>query len=274
MYPKISIITPAYNAFPYIKTLIESVLLQNYPNFEHIIIDDGSTDNGKTKGVLSSYDHLIWWSRKNKGQYPTMNEGFLKAKGDIFCFISADDEITPNTFWNVKDYFDTRPGIDGLYGNYSYIDSSGKRLPTFQLFKNSNIKLYPYSYHVSHSSLYLKRSSIIDSQIYFNEQLRYVGDYDWITRLVKAGLEIERYNANLSLIRVHGLQTSSIFSKEMREEIFIVKKELGVNTMLSKIFRGIMFLSKVVNSFWNYGFQEALQLLTRKFRSNKKNKIF
>jgi glycosyltransferase involved in cell wall biosynthesis len=82
-YPLISIITPVYNGREYLEELIQSVLNQSYPKIEHLIIDDGSEDGGATLSILKRYPHLRWWSRENKGQYSTMNEGLLEAKGEI-----------------------------------------------------------------------------------------------------------------------------------------------------------------------------------------------
>ena len=75
--PLITIITPVYNGAEYLDELIQSVLRQDYPNIEHLIIDDGSQDGGATVSVLQKYPHLRWWSRENKGQYATMNEGLF-----------------------------------------------------------------------------------------------------------------------------------------------------------------------------------------------------
>ncbi|MBE3118290.1 MAG: glycosyltransferase, partial [Candidatus Atribacteria bacterium] len=93
--PLVSIITPVYNGAAFIEELILSVQRQDYPNIEHIIIDDGSRDDGATIAILKRYPHLRWWSRENKGQYATMNEGLEAAKGEFVCFISADDLLTP-----------------------------------------------------------------------------------------------------------------------------------------------------------------------------------
>src|SRR5438876_704742 len=72
--------------------LIKSVLEQDYLHIEHIIIDDGSTDDGATVEVLKRYPHLRWWSRENKGQYATLNEGLATARGSVVGIISADDK--------------------------------------------------------------------------------------------------------------------------------------------------------------------------------------
>ena len=63
---RVSIITPAYNGAEYLEELFESVLKQDYPNIEHIIVDDGSQDNGATISILQKYPHLHWRSRPNR----------------------------------------------------------------------------------------------------------------------------------------------------------------------------------------------------------------
>jgi len=88
--PRISVITPVWNGSAYLVPLIESVLQQDYPHYEHIVIDDGSTDEGATVAILQQYKHLRWWSHANKGQYETQNDGLKAATGDIVVIISSD----------------------------------------------------------------------------------------------------------------------------------------------------------------------------------------
>jgi glycosyltransferase involved in cell wall biosynthesis len=127
--PKISVITPVYNAAPYLRALIESVLQQDYPHYEHIIIDDGSTDDGATVRILKEYSHLHWWSHANKGQYATQNDALAAATGDIVSVISADDAyVATSTFRTVAEYWRAHAGVDVIFGQTLLIDQTGNSI--------------------------------------------------------------------------------------------------------------------------------------------------
>jgi len=100
---KISIITCSYNSEKNIERSIQSVLTQNYTNWEHIIIDGGSTDT--TLRILKKYPHLKWVSKKNKGQADAMNKGFKLSKGNIIVYLNADDYFFPKAFSSVINEF-------------------------------------------------------------------------------------------------------------------------------------------------------------------------
>src|SRR5687768_13083798 len=104
--PKISIITPSYNQGRFIEETILSVINQNYPNLEYIIIDGGSTDN--TVEIIRKYEqHLAYWvSEKDGGQSEAINKGFKKATGDIVCWINSDDFFMPGALSKVADCFE------------------------------------------------------------------------------------------------------------------------------------------------------------------------
>ena len=100
---KISIITVSFNQGQYIEDNIKSVLDQNYPDFEHIIIDACSTDN--TLSILKQYPHLIWTSEPDKGQSDGLNKGFKKATGDIIVWLNSDDMMCEGAFQTINDFF-------------------------------------------------------------------------------------------------------------------------------------------------------------------------
>lgn len=98
-WPKISIVTVSYNHGEFIRQNIESVLQQNYPNLEHIIVDGGSTDN--TLDILRSYPHLKWTSEPDRGQSDALNKGFSRVTGEIVGWLNSDDWYAPDIFFDV-----------------------------------------------------------------------------------------------------------------------------------------------------------------------------
>jgi len=91
LLPRITIVTPSYNQGQFIEATIRSVLLQNYPNLEYIIIDGGSTDNSVE--IIKKYEpYLAYWvSEKDRGQAHAINKGFAHASGDIYAYLNSDD---------------------------------------------------------------------------------------------------------------------------------------------------------------------------------------
>lgn len=102
--PKISIITPSFNQAAYIEQNIQSVMAQEYPNFEHIIIDGGSQDG--TVEILKKYPHLIWISEKDEGQADALNKGLAVVTGEIVGWINSDDYYAENCFKKISSILD------------------------------------------------------------------------------------------------------------------------------------------------------------------------
>ena len=99
----ISVITPVLNNCNFIRDTIQSVMIQDYAAFEHIIVDGGSTDG--TLDIIKEYRHLNWISEPDKGQSDAMNKGFKMSTGDIIVYLNADDYFLPGAFNAVIPYF-------------------------------------------------------------------------------------------------------------------------------------------------------------------------
>jgi glycosyltransferase involved in cell wall biosynthesis len=114
-YPKISVITPSYNQGQYIEETILSIINQNYPNIEFILIDGGSTD--KTMDIVNKYSSKINYfvSEKDKGQSDALNKGFNLATGEILCWLNSDDQFAPGALEAVAMAFATH-NVDLVIG--------------------------------------------------------------------------------------------------------------------------------------------------------------
>jgi len=117
---RISIVTITLNRKDFLRKAIESVLRQNYKDFEHIVIDGGSSDG--TRELFLEYPHLKWISEKDEGQADAMNKGINLVTGDIFGWLNSDDTYPDGTFNKVIEEFKSRPGISMIYGRCNLVN--------------------------------------------------------------------------------------------------------------------------------------------------------
>ncbi|MES2632427.1 MAG: glycosyltransferase family 2 protein [Pseudomonadota bacterium] len=119
-WPKVSIVTPSFNQGPYIEETIRSVLMQDYPNLEYVIIDGGSTD--ETVSVIRKYESSLtyWVSEPDRGQTHAINKGFEHTTGDILCYLNSDDILLPGALREVVKQFrqQDRPTLVCCAGQY------------------------------------------------------------------------------------------------------------------------------------------------------------
>ncbi len=207
--PLVTIVTPVYKGANYIEELILSIKNQTYPNIEHLIIDDGSPDDGETIAILQKYPHLRWWTRPNKGQYATLNEGFREAKGEWLTTISHDDRLhDPDVIQSLMDLSQRDPGADVVHGISRFINSQGDPLP---LQPKQNYPYWTLTYNLSiyHCSLLVRTAQVRKHELYFDGSLKTTGDADWIMRMQLAGLKFSSVDRIITDYRVHPEQVTA-----------------------------------------------------------------
>jgi len=129
--PWVTIVTPSYNQAQFLEETILSVLKQDYPRLEYIIVDGGSQD--RSVEIIQKYAHrLAWWvSEKDRGQVDAINKGFARAKGDIWAWINSDDTYLPGAISEAVAFFQSNPQARFVYGNANLIDEHGNLLGPF-----------------------------------------------------------------------------------------------------------------------------------------------
>ncbi len=149
-YPKISIVTINLNNARFLEETIQSVLSQNYPNLEYIIIDGGSTD-GSIDIIKKHENQLAYWvSEKDDGYGFALQKGFRKATGEIMAWLNSDDVYHPGSLFAVTDFFSKYPQVKWLTGFPSWLSEKSYRVGEMPNIENSFWK--------KRSDLYLKYS--------------------------------------------------------------------------------------------------------------------
>lgn len=183
-FPKISIITPSFNQADYLEATILSVLNQNYPNLEYIIIDGGSTDNSVE--IIKKYaDKLAFWvSEPDKGLYDAVQKGFNQSTGDIMAWLNSDDLYYPNALMTVADIFNDFSTIKWLTTVPTTFDEKGRtvNITDPKTVKWSKFRFYTGDYAwIQQESTFWRRSLWQQSGGKMTIQLRFAGDFDvWL----------------------------------------------------------------------------------------------
>lgn len=125
--PRICIVTPSFNQARFLEETLRSVLDQNYPNLEYVVVDGGSRDG--SVDIIRKYEQrLKWWvSEPDQGHYDALNKGFVHTSGEIMAWINSDDKYLPWTFSVVADVMNAFPQIEWLTSRFHlFWDEQGR----------------------------------------------------------------------------------------------------------------------------------------------------
>ena len=152
--PLVSIVTPSFNQAHYLESTILSVLEQDYPNIEYIIVDGGSSD-GSLEIIRRYANRLAWWvSEKDNGQTDAINKGFARIKGDILAWLNSDDTYERNAVREAVSFLQERPEVGLVYGDANFIDENGRIIGRFPAAQTNYRRLRRGYVHIPQQSAF------------------------------------------------------------------------------------------------------------------------
>ncbi|MDX8389642.1 MAG: glycosyltransferase family 2 protein [Mariprofundaceae bacterium] len=235
--PLVSIVIPAFNAADYLREAIDSIIAQEYPNIELIVLNDGSTDNSVE--VLKSYPEgsFYWESHVNMGQSATLNKGWAMSQGEIISYLSADDALLPSAIARSVETLLSHENVVMTYCDYMLIDGNGDDIrrvdtPEFDYEKMvSDIVVQPGPGPFFRSSAFKKIGG-------WNTSYRQIPDLEYWLRLGLEG-DFLRIPEILAKFRVHNdSQSYAPPSVEKSEEILAAIPEFFAIPGLSDVVVG------------------------------------
>ena len=200
MLPLVTIVTPSFNQGQFIRATIESVLTQDYPRIEYLVMDGGSTDD--TVSILQEYsDRIRWVSEPDRGQAHAINKGWRQASGGIVAYLNSDDAYLPGAVSQAVSALQIHPEAVAVYGEGFHVDAAGAVLDRYPTEPFDADRLREICF-ICQPTVFLRRDAI-ERVGYLDESLRYCMDYDLWIRLAKAGRTFSYTPHYLASTRLH-----------------------------------------------------------------------
>jgi glycosyltransferase involved in cell wall biosynthesis len=246
MPPKISVITPSFNQGKYLERTILSVIRQNYPSYELIIVDGGSTD--ETAGILTKYKEQIHTCIRepDKGQSQAINKGLKIANGELLAFQNSDDIYLDGAFHKIARAFSAHPNCGVFSGNIKLIDESDRVLNTITLIKPRLLAQIFNGPQLHNQAAFWTRDTM-KRVGYLDENLHFCMDYEYFLRILNEHIGFCHVNEFIGAFRIHpGSKTANKQDMHLSELNRIREKarsELGISKYVP---RGAMALANKI----------------------------
>jgi len=246
--PLVTIVTPSYNQARYLEAAIESVLTQDYPSIEYLIVDGGSNDGSLE--IIQRYEQkLAWWtSEADRGQTDAINKGFARGNGEIFGWLNSDDTYEPNAISTAVAYLMANPSTGMVYSNANYLDELGKVIGKFPAAQTDDRRLRQGYVHIPQQTAFF-RSILWRSVGPLDPTFYFAMDYDlWRRIAVRAPLHYLK-GETLANFRIHRSGKSILADDRCWPEMLRVHYREGGGFISMIVFK--YYIRKLIAPLWN-----------------------
>jgi glycosyltransferase involved in cell wall biosynthesis len=223
IFPKISIVTPSYNQGHFLEETILSVINQNYPNLEYIIIDGGSTDN--SVDIIKKYQQYLryWVSENDKGQANAINKGLQYCTGDIFNWVNSDDYLEPGSLKKIAEAFADEQ-VHMVAGNVRNFSSNEEEIIPNQKLSAQGLMCWQPGVKFVQPGVWMRRA-LIEQCGGIDENFHYSFDWDLYIRYLYHFPRVKEITDLLVHFRLHDdSKTQSSYEKFQIEQNRIIEK--------------------------------------------------
>jgi glycosyltransferase involved in cell wall biosynthesis len=227
-FASFAVIIPSFNQGVYLRELLESLIRQNYPYIQIIIIDGGSTD-GTLQVIREFDDHLFYWeSCADDGQVHAINRGLSLATADWVCWQNADDLFADErAFLIYNKYIQQFPSADLFFADINLINSFSRILRPIRYSPLCFTQLSTEGMQISNQSSFWRRK-LHSRHGFLNEKYSYCFDYDWFLQLAKVSANTVHIPQILGSFRVHNCSKTSLSSQHFSMEMRLICSDRGI----------------------------------------------
>ena len=247
--PVVSVVTPSFNQAPFLEATIQSVLSQDYPRIEYIIVDGGSTD-GSLQIIENYADKLAWWvSEQDSGQTDAINKGFAHATGQVLAWLNSDDTYEPRAVGRAVKALLAHPEAGMVYADCTYIDEQGRVIGRFPAAQTDLGRLRTGYVHIPQQTMFLRAElwrqvGPLDPSFYF------AMDYDLWTRVARRSQLYYVAGETWANFRLHSLGKTITSDDRCWPEMLRVHYRDGGSFFAPIVAK--YYLRRLVAPLWNW----------------------
>lgn len=246
--PLVSVVTPSLNQARFLEATIQSVLAQDYPRIEYIVVDGGSTD--ESAEVIRRYEsRLAWWvSEKDEGQTDAINKGLAHATGDILAWLNSDDTYAPGAVAAAVDAFGRCPECGLIYGAANYLSEDGRVIGRFPAAQTDYRRLRQGYVHIPQQAAFF-RADLWRSVGPLDKSFYFAMDYDLWVRIARRA-KVKYVPQTWANFRLHGgAKTITADERCWPEMIRIHYRDGG---SFFSVINAKYYIRRLVAPFWNW----------------------